>query len=146
MIHLLHLTRKVNSTCLILFTRFSPIELVVLNDQLETYIIDMRSSSEFFDLKGIGDLAQKIVETKKYIVYPLVYLPVTLTLILPLATANVERTFCHEYCKKSTVKSDGISMDERSIDCVCRKYIFDIIDNETIMQHFQYMKTHQGQL
>ena len=36
---------------------FSPIELMVLNDQLETYIIDMHSSSEFSDLKGIGDLA-----------------------------------------------------------------------------------------
>ena len=40
---------------------FSPIELMVFRDQLETYIIDMRSSIEFFDLKGIGDLAQKMV-------------------------------------------------------------------------------------
>ena len=35
---------------------FSPIELMILNDQLETYIIDMRSSSEFSELKGISDL------------------------------------------------------------------------------------------
>ena len=26
------------------------------------------------------------------------------------------------------------------------KDIFDIIDNETIMQHFQNMKTHRGEL
>ena len=65
----------------------------MLSGQLDTYIIDMCSSSEFFDLKQIGDLAQKMVETKKHIVYPLVYLLVTLALILPVATANVERTF-----------------------------------------------------
>ena len=46
---------------------FFPIELIILNDQLETYIIYMRSSSEFFELKGISDLAQKMVETKRHI-------------------------------------------------------------------------------
>ena len=51
---------------------FSPIELMILNDQLETYTIDMRSSSQFYELKGISDLAQKMVETKRHIVYPLV--------------------------------------------------------------------------
>ena len=40
---------------------FSPIESMILNDQLETYIIDMRSSSEFSKLKGISDLAQNMV-------------------------------------------------------------------------------------
>ena len=53
---------------------------MILNVQLETYIIDMRSSSEFSELKGISDLAQKMVETKRHIVYPLVYLFVTLAL------------------------------------------------------------------
>ena len=66
---------------------------MILNDQLETYIIDMRSSSEFSELKGISDLAQKMAETKRHIVYPLVYLLVTLALVLPVATATVERTF-----------------------------------------------------
>ena len=51
---------------------FSPIELMILNDQLETYTIDMHSSSQFYELKGISDLAQKMVETKIHIVYPLV--------------------------------------------------------------------------
>ena len=46
---------------------FSPIELMVLNDQLETDIIDVCSNSEFLDMKGIGDLAQKMVKTKKHL-------------------------------------------------------------------------------
>ncbi|XP_057779891.1 uncharacterized protein LOC130998490 [Salvia miltiorrhiza] len=36
-----------------------------LDDQLETYIIDMRSTDVFGRLKGIGALAQKMVEMKK---------------------------------------------------------------------------------
>ena len=72
---------------------FSDIELIVLDDQLQTYIIDVRVSKQFLGLKNIGDLAQKMVETKKNGVYPLVYRLITLALILPVVTATVERVF-----------------------------------------------------
>ena len=52
---------------------FSSLELMILYDQLDSYIIDMHSSIEFSKLLGIGYLARKMVETKKYVVYPLVY-------------------------------------------------------------------------
>ncbi|GAV78766.1 Dimer_Tnp_hAT domain-containing protein [Cephalotus follicularis] len=66
---------------------------MVLDDQLETYIIDMRSCNDCFELKGIGDLAKKLIDQKKYIVYPLVYKLMKFALILPVATATVERVF-----------------------------------------------------
>ena len=72
---------------------FSMNELVILKIQLETYIVDMRSSIEFSGLKGIGDLAKKMVQCKKHKVYSLVYLLVTLALALPVATTIVERAF-----------------------------------------------------
>ena len=72
---------------------FSDIELMVLDVQLQTYIMDVRVSKQFLGLKNIGDLAQKMVETKKNGVYPLVYRLVTLALILLVATATVERVF-----------------------------------------------------
>ena len=53
---------------------FSSLELMILSDQLDSYIIDMRSSIEFSNLLGIKDLARKMVETKKHVVHPLVYL------------------------------------------------------------------------
>ena len=53
----------------------------------------MRSTEEFLALKGIGQLAEKMVEMKKNVSYPLVYSLVTLTLILPVATATVEIAF-----------------------------------------------------
>ena len=41
----------------------------------------------------LDGLTQILVQTKKDIVYPLVYLFVKLALILPVATASVERVF-----------------------------------------------------
>jgi hypothetical protein len=72
---------------------FLAIQLITLDNQLETYIFDMRSSDEFATLKGIGQLAKKMVEIKKDVVHPLVYSLVTLSLVLPIATATVERAF-----------------------------------------------------
>ncbi|CAH9058308.1 unnamed protein product [Cuscuta europaea] len=46
---------------------FSSLELVVLENQLETYIIDMRSNDEFSDLKGIACLAEMLVKTENIV-------------------------------------------------------------------------------
>ena len=53
----------------------------------------MRSNDEFATLKGIRQLAEKLVKMKNDVVYPLVYTLVTLLLILPVATTTVERVF-----------------------------------------------------
>ncbi|XP_059639301.1 uncharacterized protein LOC132281628 [Cornus florida] len=72
---------------------FAPLDLLKLGDQLNTYIIDMCSNKEFSNLKGIGDLARRMVKTKRDKAYPLVYLLLKLALILPVATATVETAF-----------------------------------------------------
>ena len=72
---------------------FSNVEIFFLDNQFETYIVDLRSYDGFPSLKGINDLSIKLVETKKHIVYPLVYLLVKLALILSVSTASVERVF-----------------------------------------------------
>ena len=72
---------------------FSSMDLMMLDNQLQNYIIDIRSSIEFSELQGVGNLAQKLVEMKKDIVYPLVYLLVKLALLLPVETATIERAF-----------------------------------------------------
>ena len=53
----------------------------------------MRSDNEFLVLKGIGDIPRKLVETKKDIIYQLVYLLLKLALILQVATVTVEIFF-----------------------------------------------------
>ncbi|XP_042387408.1 uncharacterized protein LOC121979487 [Zingiber officinale] len=47
----------------------------------------------FSGIEDLGSFAQKIVETLKNQVYPLVYCLVEMTLVLPVATASVERVF-----------------------------------------------------
>ncbi|XP_022883162.1 uncharacterized protein LOC111399911 [Olea europaea var. sylvestris] len=72
---------------------FSAVDDIVISDQLETYIFNMRSNKEFEGLNGLGELAEKLVLTKKDKVYPLVYRLSTLALILPVTTVTMERVF-----------------------------------------------------
>ena len=44
---------------------FSTRDLMALEIQLDTYIMDMRDSEEFSGLKGISELAKRMVETKE---------------------------------------------------------------------------------
>ena len=64
-----------------------------LDNQLETYIHDMQSSEEFSAFRGIGQLVEKMIEMKKNVSYPLIYLSVTLALILLVTTVTVKRAF-----------------------------------------------------
>ena len=74
---------------------------MIFYDQLDNYIFDVCSSIEFSKLEGICDLDQKMVEIKKKIVvYQLVYLFVSLTFTLSVATATMEKNiFIYENCE-----------------------------------------------
>ncbi|CAN6712516.1 unnamed protein product [Malus baccata var. baccata] len=126
---------------------FSEHDLELLKEQLENYIWDMTSNSEFADLKGISDLAQKMVGTKKDHTYPLVYLLLTLALILPVATASIERVFSAMNIVKNSLRNrmGDLWMNDCLVAYI-EKDIFNSIEDETIMQRFQNMKTRRGQL
>ena len=126
---------------------FSPIELLKLEDQLETYIFDVRSNEEFVGLKRLGDLAKKMVETKKDKVYPLVYLLITLALVLPVATATVERVFSGMNIVKNRLRNRmGDQLMNDNLIVYIEKDIFDSIDNEVVIQRFQNMRPRRVQL
>ncbi|KAJ9162755.1 hypothetical protein P3X46_022505 [Hevea brasiliensis] len=122
---------------------FSSTEVMALDNQLETYIIDVCSNDQFSTIKGIGGFTQKFVQTKKNLAYPLVYLLVKLALILHVANASVEWAF-------STMKTVKIQLQNWMGDQLFNDYLiiyvekdaFDSIDNKAIMQRFQKMKTH----
>ncbi|KAK2652092.1 hypothetical protein Ddye_011948 [Dipteronia dyeriana] len=87
--------------------------IMMLDHQLETYIMDMRSSIEFSNLNGISELAIMMVANKKDKLFPLVYLLLTLALILLVATATVERSFSAMKIIKTRLRNRmGRSMDE----------------------------------
>ena len=124
---------------------FSSMDLMALEIQLEVYIMDVGSDNDFSRLKGIGELARRMVETGKDKVFPLVYLLVTLVLILPVATATVERAFSTMHFVKNRLRNRmGDQWLNDSLVVYIEKDIFCNIDNEVIIQRFQYMKARRG--
>lgn len=71
---------------------FSAVDLMSLEFQLEIFIADMRSDNRFSNLKDLGELSLKLVETKKHDLYSNVYLLLKLMLILPVSTPSIERS------------------------------------------------------
>ena len=105
----------------------------------------MRSSSEFSRLEGIGDLARLLVETGRQKVYPLVYLLLTLALILPVATAMVERAFSAMNIFRNRLQNRmGDEWLSDSLVLYIENEIFEEVTNDTILENFQNIKTLRG--
>ncbi|KAI5328628.1 hypothetical protein L3X38_028025 [Prunus dulcis] len=126
---------------------FSYGDLLALDDQLELYVHYVSSSSDFSDLHGIGDLAKKMVETRMHRAFNYVYLLITLALVLPVATASVERAFSVMNIIKGPLRNKmGDQWLSDSLLVYVEKDVFDCIENEAIMLRFQNMKPRRGQL
>ncbi|PKU59159.1 hypothetical protein MA16_Dca023145 [Dendrobium catenatum] len=126
---------------------FSIVELVALEHQLSTYILDMRSSEEFSSLDNIADLAKQFVKAKKDIVYPLVHQLLVLALTLPVTTATVKRAFSAMKIVKHRLHSK--MGDDWLNDCLVpyiEKEVFDLVPNEAVMQHYQKMQNRMQSL
>jgi hypothetical protein len=118
-------------------SEFSSVELIGLDNQLENYIMDVRSSEQFSNLHGISDLSGMMVETKKHIAYPMVYLLLKLSLLLPMAIATVERSFSAINFVKNQMCNHIV--DDFLNNCLVtdiKSEIFDNVENEKIMQYF----------
>ena len=68
-------------------------DILALDSQLYNYIFYMCSNDLFLKLQGVSELAEKLMNTGKHEIYPLVYLLLKLILTLPVATATVKRSF-----------------------------------------------------
>ncbi|KAM1995551.1 hypothetical protein ACFX15_028585 [Malus domestica] len=126
---------------------FSDEDRLALEDQLEIYIHYVCSSSDFSQLEGIGDLAKKMVETRMHQVFNYIYLLITLSLVLPVATASVERAFSVMNIVKSPLRNKmGDQWLSDSLLVYIERDSFACIENEAIMLRFQNMKPRRGQL
>ncbi|XP_019186579.1 PREDICTED: uncharacterized protein LOC109181283 [Ipomoea nil] len=126
---------------------FSDIELELLDNQLQSYFIDVSSDPAFSKLDGIDELAQKRVETRRRLDYTLVYLLLKLSLILPVATASVERAFSAMKLIKTSLRNR--MSDDFLHDCLVpyvENDVFDQVSNEAILQRFQKMRERRGVL
>ncbi|XP_042448856.1 uncharacterized protein LOC122033758 [Zingiber officinale] len=101
----------------------------------------------FSGIEDLGSFAQKIVETLKNQAYPLVYRLIEMTLVLPVATASVERVFSAMKMIKTDLHNRmGDEWMNDSLVVYIEKDIFSTIENEQILQRFQNMKSRRMQL
>ncbi|XP_016574142.1 uncharacterized protein LOC107871771 [Capsicum annuum] len=93
---------------------FDEFKMRALENQLANYIIDVPDiDKRCSNLGGLGELSRKLVETKKHLNYSLVFLLVKFALILPIATASVERTFSAMKYIKNDLRN---RMDDEFLD------------------------------
>ena len=107
----------------------------------------MWDDPQFSSIQDLGIIAQKLVATEKHLAFPLVYRLIELALVLPVATASVERVFS----AMKTVKTDlrnrmGDEWMNDSLVVYAEKEIFSTIENESILQYFQQMESRRIQL
>ena len=118
-----------------------------LSQELQSFLRDMRIDGRFFNVEDLGSLAKKMKETMKDRVFPMVYRLVELALLLPVATASVERVFSVMKAMKTYLRNR--MRDEwlnDSLVVYIENEIFDSIDNELILNRFQNMDSRINQL
>ncbi|XP_063944653.1 uncharacterized protein LOC135151064 [Daucus carota subsp. sativus] len=124
---------------------FSEMDQVLLTNQLDNFIYDVRNDNSFSKLQNIAELAIKMVGTHRNTAYPLVYRLIELALILPVATATVERVFS-AILKTYLRNRMGDEWLNDSMVVYIEKAIFKDIEDEVILQRYQSMQNRRIQL
>jgi hypothetical protein len=102
--------------------------------ELVTFIDNVRADLRFDNLNGISDLVKLMVQTNKHITFPLVYQLLKLVLILPVATASVERCFsAMNIVKKKLANKMGDQFMSDCLICYMKKDIFFTISNDAVI-------------
>ena len=109
-------------------------DLLRLELQLDTYIDVMRQDDRFNGLQNLVDLSLKLVETNRHKGYDLVYLLLKMVLLLPVATASVERTFSSMdfvKTKRRNKMSDSL-LDDCLVTFIERDILEDVEEDDVI--------------
>jgi hypothetical protein len=116
-------------------------ELTILSNQLRQFVNRARKTPDFLGCTELEKVAEIMVKNNMHTSYKLVYRLIELTLILPVATASVERIFSAMSIIKTDLcnKMGDVWLNDLMI-CYNEKEIFRKIDNEKIKRRFQEMK------
>ena len=126
---------------------FDSSKLMDLGHELRIYIDNVRADERFVDLNGIADLAKLLVDTKTHLLFPLVYQLLKLVLILPVATASVERCFSAMNIVKSVLRNKmGEKFMSDVMICYVEKDIFSTITNDDVIDIFKTIKDRERKL
>jgi hypothetical protein len=123
---------------------FSNNNLLKLELQLHNYIDDMRKYDSFKGLDNIVDLSVKLVKTQRHKVYDMVYELLKLVLLLPVATASVERVFSAMVLVKTKLRNKmGDSLLDDCLVIFIEQDIFFEVDEDDIIKTFMSLQKHK---
>ena len=116
-------------------------DLILLPTQLRSFVSRARRTQDFLGCVELGKVAEIMVKTEMNTSYPLVYRLIELTLILPVATATVERIFSAMSIVKTDLRNKiGDEWLNDLMICYIEKEIFRSIKNDKIIKRFEDMK------
>ena len=113
-----------------------------LPQQLDNFISDVRADHSFANCTDLGELAIKMVQTERHTTFPLVYRLIELALILPVATAIVERAFSAMKFSKTDLRNKvDHELLNHSMIYYIEQDVFACIPDGDILQHVQELKS-----
>jgi hypothetical protein len=120
---------------------FSNNNLLQLELQLDNYFDSVKQDERFQGLDNIVDLSIKLVDTNRHKVYDMVYLLLKLVLLLPVATASVERVFSALVIvkTKSRNKLGDVVLDD-CLQTFIERDIFFQVDEDDIIETFMSLR------
>ena len=108
-----------------------------MENELGLYISNVRDVDRFSNLQTIVELSQKMVETGKHNHYPMVYRLLKLVLVLPVATATVERCFSAIKIVKTFLRNRiGDKFMSNCLICYVEKEEMLKVTNEAVVCRF----------
>jgi hypothetical protein len=107
----------------------------------------VRNDENFKNLKGIAELSMMLVKTDKILRYDIVYKLLKLVLVLPVATAGVERIFSSmNYIKNKLRSKMGQNFLNGCLVTFIEREFFLEVKDEDIIAQFQSMKDRKVRL
>ncbi|GJS47665.1 zinc finger MYM-type protein 1-like protein [Tanacetum coccineum] len=126
---------------------FDSVQRMELECQLNLYYANVTKDKSFCDINSIADLAIMMVKKRKHISYPLVYRLLKLALVLPVATASVERCFSAMKIVKSDPRNRiGEGFLNSCVISVVEKEVLVNVKDEDVIKRFQNMIDRHGEM
>uniref|UniRef100_A0A0A9F382 HAT C-terminal dimerisation domain-containing protein n=1 Tax=Arundo donax TaxID=35708 RepID=A0A0A9F382_ARUDO len=126
---------------------FSSIEMHYLPLQLDIFITNVRRDERIREVQNLAELFIMLVKTKKNIRHDVVYKLLKLVLILPVATASVERVFSSMNYVKNKLRN---RMEDQYLnDCLVifiEREFFAKVKDKDIIRRFGAMRKRKAAL
>ncbi|CAD6223138.1 unnamed protein product [Miscanthus lutarioriparius] len=120
---------------------FSDYDCEKLRGDLLVFIDDVKHDRDFGTCTDLGNLAEKMVQSDRHTHFSLVYRLIELALILPVATATVERAFSAMNIIKTERRNKmNDEWMNNSMICYIERDLFASVEDDKILKRFQGFK------